>query len=42
MSYSGGAGGADIDAINFTDECFPSFVSLNPASNNVETDSYVP
>ena len=45
MSYSGGgAGGADLDAINFTDECFPSFVSLSPsASNNgVETESHVP
>jgi hypothetical protein len=42
MSYSGGAGGADLDAINFTDECFPSFVSLSPSSsNNVETESYV-
>ena len=42
MSYSGGADGADLDAINFSDECFPSFVSLNPSSNTVETESYVP
>ena len=43
MSYSGGgAGGPDLDVINFSDECFPSFVSLNVRSNDVETESYVP
>ncbi len=43
MSYNGGTGGgAELDAITFSDECIPSFVSLNPSMNNVEAEAYVP
>ena len=41
MSYGSGAG-ADLDAINFTDQCIPSFVSLGGHTANVESESYVP
>jgi hypothetical protein len=41
MSYSGGR---DLDVVNFSDECFPSFVTLNPSlgRGDVETESYAP
>jgi|LauGreDrversion4_2_1035121.scaffolds.fasta_scaffold112257_1 hypothetical protein len=41
MSYSGGG---DLDTINFSDECFASFVSLGPRGGrgDAETEAYVP
>ena len=40
MSYTGG--GRDLDIVTFSDECFPSFVSLNQSHGRgeVETDAY--
>lgn len=36
MSYGGPASGggeeAELDPVNFTDQCFPSYISLNPAA----------
>jgi hypothetical protein len=33
MSYGSGGAGGDLDPINFTDEAFNSFISLNPSSD---------
>jgi hypothetical protein len=40
MSYTGG--GRDLDVVNFSDECFPSFVNLNRSHGigDMEAESY--